>query len=89
MLAERIDMWFEEKRQQGLQQGIQEGLQQGMNAGRKAEAARLLERLLRHRFGDLPAAIAQRLQDADIDQLELWSERLLDAHSLDEALTDQ
>ena len=93
MLAERIDMWFEEKRQQGLQQGIQEGLQQGMqqgmNAGRKAEAARLLERQLRHRFGDLPAAIAQRLQDADIDQLETWSERLLDAHSLDEALANK
>ena len=49
----------------------------------EGEAA-LLARLLRKRFGDLPAATLARLRAAQTAQLERWGERLFDATSLNE-----
>ena len=72
MLAERIEGWFEEKRQQGRVEG--EG--------------GLLHRLLTRRFGTLPEAIEFRLAQANIDQLEVWGDRVLDAKSLDHVFQD-
>lgn len=55
--------------------GIKRGIQQG--------EVSLLQRQLRHRFGDLPDWAIQRLQDAVPAQLEEWGERLLDADKLE------
>ncbi len=48
--------------------------------------ARILLRQLTDRFGELPAATRQRIETADAETLLHWCERVLTAHSLDEAL---
>jgi hypothetical protein len=44
----------------------------------------LLLRLLKTRFGELPAAVCARLNSAQPEQLEEWAERLLNVTSLNE-----
>jgi hypothetical protein len=62
------------------EEGREEGLQRG--------EARILTALLRLRFGELPAAIRQRIETTDADTLLRWSERVLTAATLDEILAD-
>ena len=56
---------------------------------RKEGERSLLLRLLRSRFGELPAAAVARIEAADIADLERWGERILGAGTLDEVLDDQ
>jgi hypothetical protein len=92
MLADRIQEWAEESKRQGHQEGLQagrqaglqEGRQEGLQAGRQEGEARLLLRQLAGRFGDLPQWVQERVQQADVPQLERWGERLLDARTLTE-----
>lgn len=70
MLADRIQEWGEEFKREGQLKGLQEG------------EARLLLRLLESRFGDLPQGVQDRVQQADVSQLERWGEQLLDARTL-------
>jgi hypothetical protein len=58
------------------QEGIEEGIRQG--------EASLLERLLRRRFTELPKWVFERLEQASRDELERWSERVLEAHRLED-----
>jgi len=74
MLAERVKTWTEEWKQQGLQQGLQQG------------EARVLRRLLIRRFGPLPPWADERLALASEAELEGWTDRVLDARSLEEVL---
>jgi predicted transposase YdaD len=66
----------------GIEKG-QEG-QEGRQEGRQEGEAALLKRLLARRFGALPDAVQVRLTTADVDQLEEWAIKVLDAESLDE-----
>ncbi len=54
------------------------GVQQG--------EARMLERLLRLKFGALPAKVRQRVEQTDKHTLLQWSERVLTSSRLDEVL---
>jgi phage tail protein X len=64
---------IEQGRQQGRQQGIQE----------------LLLLLLRQRFGDaVDAHVEQRIVTASIEQIEVWSARVLSAATLAELFAD-
>ncbi len=58
----------------------EEGFKQGLERGSKA----LLERLLRAKFGAIPATIQARLDAAQGSDLERWGERILTASTLDE-----
>jgi hypothetical protein len=60
--------------QQGLQQGIQHGVQLG--------EVLVLERLLVKRFGALSDETRQRLAQASAEQLETWTDRLLNAPTI-------
>ncbi len=61
-----------------------EGKKEGEKIGiRKGELA-VLRRQLERRFGKLPAAAVERLERADIDQLLVWSDRVLTAAKLDD-----
>jgi hypothetical protein len=59
----------------GVEQGRQEGLQQG--------EVQVLRRQLTRRFGPLPEWAEERLTKADLAQLEVWADRVLDAETLD------
>jgi predicted transposase YdaD len=78
MLAERIDSWNEEKRQEGWQEGWQEGRQEG----RREERADLLLLWLEKRFGPVDQAIRNRIAAADADLLLEWIDRSSTAESL-------
>jgi flagellar biosynthesis/type III secretory pathway protein FliH len=66
MLTERVVDWTQQWKQEGLQEGLQRGLQQGLHSER-----RLLQRLIRRRFGE---AVATRSAPAleRIEQLSVF-----------------
>jgi hypothetical protein len=66
--------------EKGLQQGRQEGRQEGIQQGETS----LLRRLLVRRFGALPSWTEQRLEQASLEELERWADRVLDASTLAE-----
>jgi hypothetical protein len=76
MLSETFDEWEKELREEGWQKGRREGRQEGLHE--------LMARLLRKRFGELSEPVRTRLRNASLEQLETWTDRLLDAGSLDE-----
>jgi hypothetical protein len=70
MLAERIDSWNEQLREEGRQQGLQAG------------EAKALLRLLEKRFGPLDQVTRDRIAAADADLLLEWIDRFSTAESL-------
>jgi hypothetical protein len=67
LLDERMDQWEQDFKRQGHRDG---------------EAALLL-RQLGKRFGELPTWVAQRMREADLEQLDRWGEQLMDAQTLE------
>lgn len=76
MLADRVETWFEQWKQQGLAEGRELGREQG--------SLLVLQRQLTRRFGPLDDSTLQRLQQAGIQELECWADNILDAKTLDE-----
>jgi predicted transposase YdaD len=71
ILMTLAEQWKQEGRQEGRQAGRQEGRQEGERL--------LLEKLLRLKFGDLPAAVRQRLSSSSEQEIARWAERVLTA----------
>jgi hypothetical protein len=72
-----VETW----RQEAIQEGVRQGIQQG-------ECSVLL-RLLRQRFGDaMDAHVEQRIATASIEQIDLWTMRILSATTLAEVFAD-
>jgi hypothetical protein len=61
-----------------IEQGVQQGVQQG--------GAAMLLRLIERRFGPPSEQVRERVTRADPNTLLQWSDRILDANSLDEVL---
>ncbi|HSG40550.1 MAG TPA: DUF4351 domain-containing protein [Thermoanaerobaculia bacterium] len=70
MLAESIDRWNREIREEGRQEG----------------EARVVLQLLRLKFGPLAPEIEERVSSADAERLLEWSGRILTAESLQDIL---
>jgi predicted transposase/invertase (TIGR01784 family) len=72
--------------EQGIEQGIEKGIAQGLLAGEK----RVLLRQLQAKFGVLPGAVTARINGLTVtEEIEILSDRILTANSLDEmGLTD-
>jgi len=58
--------------------------QLGREQGREQGQLRLLVRQIRLKFGPLAPELEARIEAADSVQIELWAERILTAHSLEE-----
>ena len=72
---------FEERgEKRGEKRGIEKGVQQG--------TAVLIKHLIQCRFGNIPAAHAKRIAQADMQTLLVWSERILGAVTLDEIFAE-
>ena len=67
----------------GRAEGVAEGEAKGRAEGEAKGEAKSLTRLLERRFGSLPAAVKARIDGADLDQLDAWIDRVLDATSLE------
>lgn len=72
MLAERIDQWDREIREEGIQIGVQKG------------EAQVLLRLIRLKFGPLSPESEEQVYAADSDRLLEWTERILTAERLED-----
>lgn len=59
-------------------------LQEGMQQGREQGSLLVLQRQLTRRFGPLDDSTLQRLQQAGAQELECWTDNILDAKTLDE-----
>ena len=71
-----------------VQEWLEEGRQEGRQTGRQEEAQRFLRCLLVDKFGALPDWAEEKLQDAEIAQIEIWGQRTLRATILGEVFTD-
>ncbi|MBF0610107.1 MAG: DUF4351 domain-containing protein [Magnetococcales bacterium] len=78
--VERIGM------ERGMERGIQIGEQRGLQIGEQKGAASMLCRQLQRRFQVLPEWAASKIAEADLATLEIWSDRVLDAQTLEEVL---
>lgn len=91
-VSAEIRAWFEDYqrklRDEALQEGLKKGLKEGRKEGRKEGECTLLLRLLRARFGELPAAVVARINAAEAADLERWGERVLAAQTLAEVFAD-
>jgi len=86
MLAERVKEWNKESLEKGMQKGIQKGMQKGMEKGiqkgMQKGAVQLLLRQLEKKFGTIPNKFILQLQQANEEQVLLWSENILSAQTL-------
>ena len=64
--------------------GIEKGIQQGRAEGKAEGKAEMLLRQLRRRDKALPPGLEDRIHVASSDQLDEWSEHLIDGKSLAE-----
>jgi hypothetical protein len=71
--------------EEGYEEGLREGEARGLHAG-KGDALLLI---LRKRFGAISAQYLARIERADLDQLQRWTESALDAASVDAVFADQ
>lgn len=62
-----------------IERGMATGLAQGLEKGQ----LKTLRRQLTRRFGELPPAIHARLDTANTEQLDVWTDRVLDAPTLE------
>jgi hypothetical protein len=83
MLAESIDRWNRELREEGVQEGLKKGLAQGLQT-----SARILLSLLRLKFGPLAPETEERVRAADAERLVEWSECVLGAERLEDVFGD-
>ncbi|MBF0097995.1 MAG: DUF4351 domain-containing protein [Magnetococcales bacterium] len=74
----------EEGREEGRKEGRKEGERIGAQRGKQEGEANVLLRQLKRRFGQVPAHIAELVATADLSQLEAWTDRILDAKTLDD-----
>ena len=65
-----------------------EGRSEGQAEGILCGEARLLERLIIAKFGELSGDVKSRLESASNDDIERWSERVLDADCLEGVFVD-
>ncbi|MBD1212578.1 MAG: DUF4351 domain-containing protein [Dolichospermum circinale Clear-D4] len=62
----------------------QDILQKGEQKGKRREALELILRMLKRRFGNIPAKIEQQLPNLGLTQLEDLAEELLDFSQIDD-----
>lgn len=79
-----IQEWIEEGIEEGIEKGRAEGIEKGRAEGRAEGARELLLQQLAVRFGELPAAVVQRIGELSVEECQQIGLRLLTASSLDE-----
>lgn len=77
---ELMTSWEKKGLEEGLSQGLSQGLSEGLHDGK----AQILLRLVRRRFGSVPAPIATRLSELTSAALDDFGDALLDLSSLDD-----
>jgi flagellar biosynthesis/type III secretory pathway protein FliH len=88
MLEQRVIEWTQEWKAEGLAEGRQLGREEGRREGQQEGERSLLRRQLEMKFGALSDREQKLLLQADSSQLIKWSEQILNAESIADALRD-
>ena len=83
-----IEQGLAEGLKKGLAQGLEQGLEQGREQGLRSGARAVLLRLLVRRFGPLAADHQALVDGAELEQIERWTDRILEAKSIESLLDD-
>lgn len=83
MLRTRLKQQEQEQFEKGIEMGIEKGIEKGPEEGVLTGEATILRRQLQLRFGPLPEWVNVKIEHAQRAHLEQWSERVLDAKTLD------
>lgn len=68
-----------------IEKGMAKGLQKGLQKGRQEERRRMLLRLLKNKFGKVPAATVKRIEATEqLDILDAWFDQAMAAEKLDD-----
>ncbi len=85
-IVEEIVTLSDRLREEGRIKGESKGRVEGRAEGALERGRKILRKQLTLRFGPLPDAAVLRVEGADDAQLEIWSERVLTAPTLDRVL---
>jgi len=80
--------FYQEVFTEGHQEGRQEGRREGRQEGRREGEAAVLLRQIERKFGPPDEVVRERINTADVETLLRWSERVLNAESAEEVLSD-
>ena len=83
-LGEEIMTLAQELIQRGHRQGISQGISQGIHQGIHQGGVAVLTRLLKRRFQQVPSSYLIKIEQANAETLLSWSEKILEAKSLEE-----
>ena len=67
-----------------LKEAEERGIEKGIEQGRTEGEAKILQKLLKLRFGPLSATLEARISQASTEEIECWTDRILEAASLDD-----
>jgi predicted transposase YdaD len=81
---ERMPIEIDIMENEWLAEIFHQGEEKGLVRGRSEAARHMLAKLLEKRFGPIPAELALRIESADLETLERWSLRLMDARTASE-----
>ncbi|MBB1073115.1 DUF4351 domain-containing protein [Rhodoferax sp. 4810] len=91
-LHEQLE-WAELRRIEAEQRGIEkwriEGEIKGRLEGETKDKAELLLRLLNRRFDAVPDALVLRIETATTEQLNLWTERLIETAAIQDVFVEE
>ena len=71
-------------RDEGIQLGRDEGIQLGRDEGVLIGEIKLIKKMLSNRFGTPSPEVLQKLENATAEELDAWSDRILEAKSIED-----
>ena len=86
---EMMSQFAQENIRIGEQRGRQNGIQIGEQRGKKDGESSVLLRQLRRRFPILPSWVEPKVQTAELNKLEEWTDRILDASTLQDIFGEE
>lgn len=75
--------------EKGIEQGIEQGVAQGVGKGRLSTLQSTLQKLIKLKFGEASSQYQQRIEQAQEEELNLWTERVLFAENLEAVFAAQ
>ena len=75
-------------RKEGLKKGLEKGREEGLEKGLRLGKVETLKSQATQRFGELPEDVVESLDRADVDTLDRWLRKLLDARRLTDVFGD-
>jgi len=67
---------------------VKQGRDEGWEEGRLEDRRAVLLRQLAQRFDELPDAVRARIEQAEMEDLEVWTDRVIPARTLAEVFAD-